>query len=156
MRTLTILCFAATALALRAATAADDYQLGPDSEPKEGVPKGKIEGPLVWESTIFPGTRREYYLYVPAQYEASKPAALMVFQDGHQYVNLKREYRVPTVFDNLIPSGEMPVTIGLFINPGHKGKEPPKSPWKSNNRRFYNTWMFIDRIFNFSCTHPMA
>ncbi|MGI9244469.1 MAG: alpha/beta hydrolase [Verrucomicrobiales bacterium] len=118
------------------ATAADDYQPGPDSMPKEGVPKGKVEGPLIWESNVFPGTKREYYLYVPAQYDGSKPAALMVFQDGHQYVNTERDYRVPTVFDNLIHAGEMPVTIGLFINPGHKGEEFPKSPWKCNNRSF--------------------
>ncbi|MFT5109131.1 MAG: enterochelin esterase-like enzyme [Pseudoalteromonas tetraodonis] len=116
--------------------AADDYQLGSDSQVKEGVPQGRVEGPIVWESKIFPGTKREYYLYIPAQYDAAKPAALMVFQDGHQYVNPKSDYRVPTVFDNLIHAGEMPVTIGLFINPGHKGEPFPDSRWKSNNRSF--------------------
>jgi len=116
------------------ANATDDYKPGPDSMPKEGVPKGKVEGPFVWESKIFEGTKREYYLYVPAQYDPAKPAALMIFQDGHQYVNNDRDYKVPTVFDNLIHSGEMPVTIGLFINPGHRGDKFPESRWKSNNR----------------------
>ena len=118
------------------ASAADDYKLGPDSKPKAHAPKGKVEGPIVWESKVFPGTKRDYYLYIPAQYESAKAAALMVFQDGHQYVNTERDYRVPIVFDNLIHAGDMPVTIGLFINPGHRGNQKPKTPWKSNNRSF--------------------
>ena len=134
MRILTVLL--ATILISTTSPAADDYQLGTGSKRKDGIPQGKVEGPLIWESKIFPGTKREYYIYVPAQYERSKTAALMVFQDGHQYVNLERDYRVPIVFDNLIHSGDMPVTIGLFINPGHKGEEFPKSRWKSNNRSF--------------------
>jgi len=44
----------------------------------------------------------------------------MVFQDGGGYVNEKGQYRATVVFDNLIYKKEMPVTIGLFINPGTK------------------------------------
>ena len=58
----------------------------------------------------------------------------MVFQDGHTYVNKTGRFRVPIVFDNLIHKNEMPVTIGLFINPGHKGDSKIDSPWKANNR----------------------
>ncbi len=79
-------------------------------------------------------TVRQYWIYVPAQYDPAKPAALMVFQDGHQYVALDRDYRVPTVFDNLIAAKTMPVTIGVFVNPGHAGEELPKDPWRSSNR----------------------
>jgi len=57
-------------------------------------------------------------VYVPAQYDARKPACVMVFQDGGGYVNTNGQYRVPTVFDNLIHRKEIPVTIGVFINPG--------------------------------------
>ena len=117
-----------------AARAADNYEPGPDSQRQEGVPQGRVEGPLIWKSTIFAGTVREYYVYVPAQYRVEEPAALMVFQDGHQYVNLEREYRVPVVFDNLIHRKEMPVTIGVFINPGHRGEEMPENRWRANNR----------------------
>ena len=130
---LRILIFAVLTLSHRA-IAADDYKHGPDSMPREGVPAGKIEGPFVWESKIFAGTKREYYLYIPAQYNAAQPAALMVFQDGHQYVSKERDYRTPIVFDNLIHTGDMPVAIGLFINPGHRGAKFPESRWKSNNR----------------------
>ena len=116
------------------ARVADTYPLGPDSQVREGVPKGRIEGPLVWKSTIYQNTVRQYWIYVPAQYDPSKPAALMVFQDGHQYVALDRDYRVPTVFDNLIAARAMPVTIGVFVNPGHAGEELPRDPWRSSNR----------------------
>ncbi len=75
-------------------------------------------------SSIYPDIRRDYWVYVPQQYNPAKPAALMVFQDGYTYVNEEGYFRVPIVFDNLIHSGEMPVTIGVFINPGHYGDKP--------------------------------
>lgn len=101
-----------------AATAADDYQLGPDSQVKPAVPQGELKSYTWDKSRIYPGTRREYQVYIPRQYDASKPAALMVFQDGGGYANRNGAWRVPTVFDNLIHAGEMPVTIAVFINPG--------------------------------------
>lgn len=114
----------------------DTYPLGPDSQPQPGVPKGRVEGPFVWKSTIFANTVRQYWIYVPAQYDPARPAALMVFQDGHQYVNADREYRAPIVFDNLIARDEMPVTIGVFVNPGHAGEELPADPWRASNRSY--------------------
>ena len=71
-----------------------------------------------WTSKVFPGTERDYWVYVPKQYDGPKPACVMVFQDGGNYVDTKKDFRVPIVFDNLIHKGEMPVTIGIFINPG--------------------------------------
>ena len=115
---------------------AEPYTLGPDSQVKADVPHGRVEGPFTWHSTIFPGTIRQYWIYVPAQYDAAKPAAVMVFQDGHKYVNVEQEYRVPVVFDNLIARREMPVTIAVFVNPGHHGDTLPENPWRSSNRSF--------------------
>lgn len=112
----------------------DTYTLGPDSMRQEGVPQGRVEGPFVFKSQVFPGTIREYWVYVPAQYDGSTPAAVMVFQDGHKYVNTAEEYRVPTVFDNLIHRKEMPVTIGIFVNPGHLGDTFPENRWRASNR----------------------
>lgn len=114
--------------------AADDYVLGPDSQPQAGAPKGRIEGPLTWKSTILDGTSRDYWIYVPAGYDPKQPPALMVFQDGHKYVDVQAEYRVPIVFDNLIAKREMPPTIGVFVNPGHRGAAPPETPWHADNR----------------------
>ncbi|YCM42094.1 SMP-30/gluconolactonase/LRE family protein [Verrucomicrobiaceae bacterium 227] len=71
------------------------------------------------DSKIFPGTHRDYWVYVPEEYDPAKAAALMIFQDGGGFVaNPGKEGYVPDAFDQLIASGEMPVTIGLFINPG--------------------------------------
>jgi enterochelin esterase family protein len=102
---------------LPALHAADDYKLGPDSMEHDGVPKGKVTQHK-WTSKIFDGTVRDYWVYVPAQYDAKKPACVMVFQDGGGYVNPKGQFRVPVVFDNLIHKKQIPVTIGIFINPG--------------------------------------
>jgi enterochelin esterase-like enzyme len=113
---------------------ADDYKLGPDSSRQPGVPQGRVEGPFVWKSQVFKDTVRQYWVYVPAQYEAARAAALMVFQDGHKYVNTEQEYRVPIVFDNLIQRHEMPVTIAVFVNPGQRGETLPADPWRADNR----------------------
>lgn len=94
---------------------AETYPEHPDSVRKEGVPEGKIEGPVHWESKIFPGTHRDFWIYVPAQYKAEKPACLFVVQDG---LGLANNWKLPTVMDNLIHSGEMPLTIGVFVSPG--------------------------------------
>ncbi|MDB4381787.1 SMP-30/gluconolactonase/LRE family protein [Akkermansiaceae bacterium] len=92
--------------------------------------KGTLTKHQFRDSKIFPGTERDYWIYVPAQYDGSTPACLMVFQDGGGFVrNPGKVGYVPDVFDELIESGEMPVTIGLFINPGvvpaaNKGAQP--------------------------------
>jgi enterochelin esterase family protein len=104
-------------LPLAAVYAADDYKLGPDSMKHDGVPEGKVTKHS-WKSTVFPDTVRDYWVYVPAQYDAKKPACVMVFQDGDNYQKANGQFRVPIVFDNLIHKKEMPVTIGIFINPG--------------------------------------
>jgi enterochelin esterase-like enzyme len=113
---------------------------GPDSNVKPGVPQGKVTDFIFADSKVFVGTKRRIHLYVPAQYDPKKETALMVFQDGHAYVNPKGDYRATIVFDNLIASGDMPPVIGIFIDPGHKGDAKPVAPWKNNNRSFeYDT-----------------
>lgn len=96
---------------------ADDYPLGPDHQRQAGVPRGAVSK-HTWVSKIFPGTVRDYWVYVPAQYKAQQPAAVMIFQDGGGFVNEQGRWRAPVVFDNLIHKGELPVTVGIFINPG--------------------------------------
>jgi enterochelin esterase family protein len=120
-----------------AAFAKEDYQLGPDSMEQSAVPKGTIEQ-FKHKSDIFAGTVRDVWVYVPAQYDKEKPAAVMVFQDGGNYQNPKGQFRVPIVFDNLIHKKEIPVMVGIFINPGvFEGKDPKKG---GSNRSFeYDT-----------------
>ena len=94
------------------------FTLGPDSQRQAGVPCGVVTK-AEWRSSIFPGTLRNYWVYVPAQYTPDQPANVMVFQDGGGYANEQGETRAPIVFDNLIHQGKLPVTIGIFIDPGH-------------------------------------
>jgi enterochelin esterase-like enzyme len=110
--------------------AKDDYKLGPDSMEQPDVPKGDIST-FQWGSTIFKGTTRKVGVYVPKQYDPKTPAAVMVFQDGSGYMNPKGTYRVPVVFDNIIHRKEIPVIVGIFIDPGTfpapEGKKPPSN-----------------------------
>ncbi|HEX5444703.1 MAG TPA: alpha/beta hydrolase-fold protein [Pirellulales bacterium] len=132
---------AAVLLLIAAASArgADDYRLGPDSQRQPGVPQGKVT-PHRWKnSKVFEGTERNYWIYVPAQFKPTEPAALMVFQDGGGYVSEEGQFRVPIVFDNLIHLGQMPVTIGLFINPGEFPPSEPGAKPRSNRSFEYDT-----------------
>ncbi len=119
------------------AVAADDYKPGPDSQPQPGVPQGTVEKFTFKTSKIYPGTERDYWVYVPKQYTPTRPAALMVFQDGGGYQTTNGSFRATVVMDNLIHRKEMPVTIGILLNPGHEiGRPPGKSPWQVSNRSF--------------------
>ena len=93
----------------------EQYPVHPDSLVQKGVPQGKIEGPLEMRSKTFPGTVRNYWIYIPAQYDKKDAAAVCVCQDG---LGLANGWKLPTVFDNLIHKKEMPVTVGIFVSPG--------------------------------------
>ncbi|WP_129666166.1 hypothetical protein [Phytoactinopolyspora endophytica] len=94
------------------------YAHGPDSVVQSGVPAGEtIE--FDWrDSTTYPGTSRRFWVHVPAMYDPSEPAALMVFQDGQWYLDPEGEVRGGIVLDNLIHGGDIPVVIGVFVDPG--------------------------------------
>ncbi len=94
-----------------------------------GVPKGELLKFTFDSSKIFPGTWREFWIYVPAQYRADKPACVYVNQDGIQW-------KAPTVFDNLIHSKEMPVTIGIFVTPGRVRAANSQNALDRFNRSF--------------------
>jgi gluconolactonase len=114
--------------------AADDYLPGPDSKPQPGVPKGEVlKFVLAGPSAIFPGTVRDYWVYVPAQYTPQRPACLYVQQDGVRF-------EAPVVFDNLIHRKEMPVTIAVFVAPGRLPALKPDAALDRFNRSFeYDT-----------------
>jgi len=90
---------------------AEQYPVDSASVEHAGVPKGEILKFTFDHSKIFPGTWREYWVYIPAQYKPERPACVYVNQDGIQW-------KAPVVFDNLINKKEMPVTIGVFVAPG--------------------------------------
>ncbi|MDQ6701196.1 MAG: SMP-30/gluconolactonase/LRE family protein [Acidobacteriota bacterium] len=95
---------------------AETYVLGPDSQPQPGVPQGTVTKYKLNPGKFYPGTPHNYAVYVPAQYDAAKPAAFMIFLDGSG--SLGNTVRVPIVFDNLIAKRELPPLIGIFVDPG--------------------------------------
>jgi enterochelin esterase-like enzyme len=104
------------------------YHLGPDSMPQDGVPKGEIRGPFTLPCQAYPGTQHTYWVYVPAQYDPAKPASLMIFQDGQAFKDEHGDMRAQNVMDNLIYRREIPVMIGVFINPGRTPQQQEPSP----------------------------
>jgi hypothetical protein len=102
-----------------------EYPLMPDSLKQAGVPEGRLEGPFEFHSSIIAGTVRQYWVYVPAQYNAKVAANVLVFQDGQRATNPEGSLRVPQVMENLIAQKKMPVTIGIFITPGNTSETYP-------------------------------
>lgn len=97
-------------------------------EKPAAVPKGEVAKYTFNESKIFPGTVRDYWVYVPKQYDPQKPACVYVNQDGIGY-------KAPEAFDELIAKKEMPVTIGVFVMHG-KVRAPSDQALDRFNRSF--------------------
>ena len=122
------------------------YTHGPDSYRQPGVPIGQTIELGCYDSAIYPGTSRKYWIYVPAQYDPSQPASLVVFLDGQWYLDPQGAVRGAIVLDNLIHRGDLPVTIGLFVDPGVLADaEDPK-----NRNVEYDS--FDDRLVTFLLT----
>ena len=142
-RLVTTLAFSLFASCLSAAPQDDQYVLTPDSLPKAGVPHGKVIAMEPWKSKIYDGTVRDWWIYVPAQYDGSKAAAVMVFQDGGKAKPEDAKFAGPHnaiwAFDNLIHSKQMPVTIGIFISPGSFPTELEGGKPRSNRSFEYDT-----------------
>lgn len=107
----------------------EKYPVDSASVEHAGVPKGELVKCSFDHSAIFPGTHRDYWIYIPAQYKPDHPACVYVNQDGIQW-------KAPTVFDNLINGGEMPVTIGVFVTPGRVGALDTATALDRYNRSF--------------------
>ncbi|HET9467363.1 MAG TPA: alpha/beta hydrolase-fold protein, partial [Vicinamibacterales bacterium] len=115
-RAFAFLCLVGVSAAVVSAQGPVDYSLGPDSQPQAGVPKGTVTQHKLAPGKYYPGTTHDYQIYVPSQYNASRPTPFMIFLDGNGYAG--DNIRIPVVFDNLIAKGQLPPMIGIFINPG--------------------------------------
>jgi gluconolactonase len=107
----------------------ENYPVDSASVVHPGVPKGEILKFKLEDSKIFPGQMHEYSVYIPAEYDPAKPACVYINQDGIQA-------NAPVVFDNLIYSKEMPVTIGVFILPGRLVSADEKTALDRYGRSF--------------------
>jgi enterochelin esterase-like enzyme len=115
---------------------------GPDSQVQSGVPQGHLTKKSFAQSRIFPGTTRDYWVYVPSQYGGqadSAPAHLLVFQDGAGYVKADGAFRAPVVLDNFIAKGELPVTVAVFVSPGVFAPSIPGAAPRSNRSFEYDS-----------------
>jgi sugar lactone lactonase YvrE len=129
MKKLLLFALMLSQLSLFAQLPAENYPVDSASVEHPGVPKGESIKLSFDSSKIFPGTSRDYWIYVPAQYNPEFPACVFVNQDGI-------EWNAPTVFDNLINRKEMPVTIGIFITPGILKTKDPSGALSRYNRSF--------------------
>ncbi len=122
------------------------YCHGPDSSAREGVPVGTTTQFDWIDSAAYPGTTRTFWVHVPAAYDPSQPASVMVFQDGQWYLDPEGEVRAGIVLDNLVHSGDIPVTLGVFVDPGvFEGVEDPDD--RKNRNAEYDA--FDDRYVDF-------
>jgi enterochelin esterase family protein len=121
------------------------YTLGPDSTTQDGTPRGTVSRHRWTSERIYPGVARDYWVYVPAQYDPARPACLMVFQDAPLY--LGPEAQIPIAFDNLIHQEVMPPTIGLFVSPGEQGPGLPR--WGGTDNRSVEYDSLDDRYARF-------
>jgi enterochelin esterase-like enzyme len=106
----------------QARTSSDDARqfVGPvgRSARRPDVPAGETLESDWTGSASSPGTSRKFWVHVPARYDPSEPASLLVFPDGWWYLDPDGEIRAATVLDNLVHRGDIPVTIGVFVDPG--------------------------------------
>lgn len=109
-----------------------EYPFTQDSLVQQDFKKGTLEGPFEFHSKIFAGTVRQYWIYVPANYNPKQPANLLVFQDGQRATNPNGSLRIPIVLDNLIHKKEIPPTLGIFITPGNLSAQYPDNLGMSN------------------------
>src|ERR1043165_7801143 len=120
------------------ARAAEDDQ-GPDSQEQADVPKGTVQEFAWKQSAVYPGTERQYWVYLPPAFDRAKPYPLIVFQDGGGAVNAKGQFRASIVLDNLIHKREVPAMVGLFINPGNVPAAIPGAAGRSTRSYEYDT-----------------
>ncbi|MDP9169551.1 MAG: hypothetical protein M3N54_02940 [Acidobacteriota bacterium] len=141
---------------------------GPDSYSHPGVPRRKLSDPVVHMSRLYPGMKTEYRVYVPAQYDSTTPAALMIRQDGHYYFERDGPLRTPpagqppsrlqNVIDNLTNRKDIPVAIYLLIDPGTVGTTAMRSIQYDTVSDLYPRFLrdeILPRVFQPGCrSHP--
>src|SRR5215468_3722217 len=128
-----------------AISCAQDYPLGPDSQPQPGVPNGAVTKATLAPGRFYPGTPHNYSVYVPTQYDAAKPTPFMIFLDGSG--RLGNGERVPVVFDNLIAKHDLPPMIGIFVDPGVLPAASEQA--QSRFERFFEDDSLSDRYSRF-------
>src|SRR5215204_1643413 len=129
-------------------------QLAPQGS--TSVPRGEVIKAEFDQSRVYPGTWREYWVYVPQQLDRSEPAPVMVFQDGIQY-------NAPKVFDELISQKAVPPIVGVFVMHG-RVRAPSADALDRMNRSFeydavsgdYARFLLDELLPHISKAHDLA
>jgi gluconolactonase len=129
-------------------------QLAPQGS--TSIPTGEVIKAEFDQSRVYPGTWREYWVYVPQQLDRSKPAPVMVFQDGIQY-------NAPKVFDELISQKAVPPIVGVFVMHG-RVRAPSADALDRMNRSFeydavsgdYARFLLDELLPHISKAHDLA
>jgi enterochelin esterase-like enzyme len=122
-------------------TQPEPYDAPPETLTQADVPQGQLSASALFPSALY-GDEFPYRVYVPAQYSAETPAALMVFQDGGLYID---QFKAPAVFDHLIHAGEMPPTIALFLD-APAGGEAKRVEVYDNPSDLYSRFLALEII----------
>ncbi len=130
----TLLIFTTFATLYASESKIEIYPLTENSFRHDGVPRGSVERFRIEGSEIYGNnTRRDYWVYTPAQYDASQPAALMVFLDGWIYLDEEGKFKTSIVLDNLIHQGKIPITVAVFVNPANLRSIPTPIVFANGN-----------------------
>jgi len=98
---------------LRAGIQVEGYSPNPyQSTPKGGL-KGELRAMGEWKSKIYPGTTRQWYIYLPPGYTKTSSYPLLVCQDAQW----DRQWHA-AFLDNMRAAGKIPPVVGVFIEPG--------------------------------------
>ncbi|WP_454810480.1 hypothetical protein [Paenarthrobacter nitroguajacolicus] len=123
-----------------------EYHLTSGSLPQNGVPAGRYYH-LGWTShAVYLGVTNSVYLYLPRGAEEAASVNLMICLVGLEYVGEK--CRATTVLDNLVHKGRIPMTVGLFHNPGETGPGCPLMGGRTNRAVEYDTAPLGMELFN--------
>lgn len=136
----------------------DTAAYGEDSYPREGVPRGQLSEERFHESPTYRGWSVSYWVYASPGVEPAMPAAVMVWQDGHRFLERERRSRIITVVENLVRRKRLPPMVLLLVAPGHIGShdnEESYAPRAIGHMRsvLYDTFnddynkMVVDEIF---------
>lgn len=114
------------------------YRLPADAKKFPDVPEGQLSAKTPFKGKLYDNVERDYWVYLPAGLDRSKPVKLMVFQDGQNYANPNGPVRITNIFDNMIYRKELPPIVGVFVTPGvpldSEGKRTTDTSKKNNQR----------------------
>ncbi len=95
------------------------YHPCPEAFPDKAVARGDLTRHTEWtQSRIYPKTARDIFVYTPPELDKSRPAALIVFNDGFLYVSGKGPVRATKVLDSLHANASIEPTVAVFVNAG--------------------------------------